>query len=69
MMYARKYTKRYYKLLLVVGTSLIISTVYLRYHYVIDVIAGIILAVAIYYIAPYLYQRIKSWKNIKFTIL
>lgn len=29
---------------LIMGCSLIFSTVYLRYHYVVDVIAGIILA-------------------------
>jgi len=42
---AARYQPRLFYPLLVVCVSLIISTVYLRYHYVIDVIAGILLAV------------------------
>jgi len=42
--------------LLIIGTSLIFSTVYLRYHYVVDVIAGFGLAVLVIYIAPWLYR-------------
>ncbi|MDA3843835.1 MAG: phosphatase PAP2 family protein [Candidatus Kapabacteria bacterium] len=37
----------------ILGFSLIFGTVYLRYHYLVDVIAGIILAVAAYYIEPW----------------
>jgi membrane-associated phospholipid phosphatase len=37
--------------------ALIFSTVYLRYHYVIDVIAGIVLTLLTIVIAPWLYQR------------
>jgi len=40
--------------------SLIISTVYLRYHWVIDVIAGIILTIIVYYISEWI---INSWIN------
>ncbi len=36
-------------------TGLIVSTVYLRYHYVIDVIAGIVLALVTIAVAPWLY--------------
>jgi membrane-associated phospholipid phosphatase len=35
-----KFNQKIKWILLVVGGSLIIATVYLRYHYVIDVIAG-----------------------------
>lgn len=38
-------------------TGLIISTVYLRYHYVIDVIAGAILTGLTVMLAPLLYDR------------
>ena len=40
--------------------SLILSTVYLRYHWVIDVIAGIILAVIVYYVTEWI---INVWIN------
>jgi membrane-associated phospholipid phosphatase len=36
------------------------STVYLRYHYVIDVIAGLLLAIAVMAGAPALYRRLES---------
>lgn len=55
MYYAFKYHKKYFYLLLIVGTSLIFSTVYLRYHYVVDVIAGILLALLVIFIAPRIY--------------
>ena len=66
MIYAKKYSKSYYYILLIIGTSLIISTVYLRYHYVVDVIAGIILAVVIFMIAPVIYNKIRRLDKILF---
>ena len=66
MMYAKKYSKSYFYILLVIGTSLIISTVYLRYHYVVDVIAGIILAVVVFMIAPAIYSKIRRLDKILF---
>ena len=38
------------------GTGVIVSTVYLRYHYVIDVVAGALLAVTVVMIAKPLYR-------------
>ena len=35
--------------------ALMVSTVYLRYHYVIDVIAGIALCAVAVFLAPFLY--------------
>ncbi len=58
--YAWKYSKRYFWILMVVGTSLIISTVLLRYHYIIDVVAGALLAVIIVSIAIPLYQMLNN---------
>jgi membrane-associated phospholipid phosphatase len=57
MWYARKHSKSYFRILLVVGSSLIFSTVYLRYHYVIDVLAGVVLAGIVMAIAPLLYRK------------
>jgi membrane-associated phospholipid phosphatase len=67
MFYARRHAPRYFLVLTVIGTGLILSTVYLRYHYVIDVIAGILLAIAVWYSAPYLYRKISGAKSLKFN--
>jgi membrane-associated phospholipid phosphatase len=54
--YARKFRERALTaLLLPAVTGLILSTVYLRYHYVVDVLAGIALTVLTVYLAPPLY--------------
>lgn len=63
MIYAWKYSKKYFWVLSIVGTSMIISTVFLRYHYVIDVIAGALLAYLVYSISDPLYQRLKDWSQ------
>jgi membrane-associated phospholipid phosphatase len=42
---------------------MIFSTVFLRYHYVIDVIAGALLASVVYIIAEPLYQILKQWSK------
>src|SRR4029434_3522028 len=41
---AARYQRRLFYPLLIITVSLMVSTVYLRYHYVIDVIAGVLLA-------------------------
>jgi membrane-associated phospholipid phosphatase len=58
MWYARKYSKTYFRILMVIGTSLIFSTVYLRYHYVIDVLAGFLLTGVVLGVAPVLYRKL-----------
>jgi membrane-associated phospholipid phosphatase len=58
MWYAWKYWRTYFWILVVVGSSLIFSTVYLRYHYVIDVAAGLALAGLIIVVAPLLYRKL-----------
>jgi membrane-associated phospholipid phosphatase len=58
--YAWKYReKTLFRVLVPTVSALIVSTVYLRYHYVIDVIAGILLAVLTIFISP-LMQRLLS---------
>lgn len=53
---ARRYkTPLFYIFLPVVG-ALILSTVYLRYHYVIDLVAGVSFAIGSFFIAPRLYR-------------
>ena len=38
-------------------TALIISTVYLRYHWVIDVILGALLAMVVFYLTEWIFDR------------
>jgi membrane-associated phospholipid phosphatase len=54
--YARRFHRKTFWWLLPVGSGVIISTVYLRYHYVVDVAAGALFAIAIVTIAKPLYQ-------------
>jgi len=57
---ARRYEKTIFCFFLPVVCGLILSTVYLRYHYVIDLIAGAALAIGCMLIAPWLYRM---WKR------
>ncbi|MCX8050891.1 MAG: phosphatase PAP2 family protein [Chlorobi bacterium] len=43
-------------LVTIVGSSLIVATVYLRYHYVVDLIAGAICALAMLWLEPRVYR-------------
>ena len=56
--YAQRFHRRTFWWILPAGSALVISTVYLRYHYVIDVIAGALLALAIILMAKPLYRRL-----------
>lgn len=56
--YARKFHRRLFWWMLVPASALIISTVYLRYHYVIDIIAGALLALAVILVAKPLYRAL-----------
>ena len=58
--YARRFHRRTFWLLLPVGSALIFSTVYLRYHYIIDVIAGAATAVIVILIARPLYRLLSQ---------
>ena len=62
MYYAWKYQRKYFYVLAVIGTSLIFSTVYLRYHYVSDVIGGLLLAAFVVLTAKPVYKRLRGEK-------
>jgi len=62
MFYAFKYQRNYFYILLVIGTSLIVSTVYLRYHYVADVIGGLILTIVVIWSAGFVYKFLNNRK-------
>jgi membrane-associated phospholipid phosphatase len=57
---ARRYEKTIFYFFLPVVCGLILSTVYLRYHYVIDLIAGTALTIGCLLIAPSLYRMWKA---------
>ena len=54
---AWRYAKRFFPIALVWGLLIIFSTVYLRYHYVFDLIAGILLGLLVYWYGHGIAQR------------
>ena len=54
LLFAFKHQKTYAFIFLPFAISLFISTLYLRYHYFIDMIAGFILATVMFYLGPIL---------------
>lgn len=52
LLFAFKHQKTYAFIFLPFAIALFISTLYLRYHYFIDMIAGFILATAMFYLGP-----------------
>jgi membrane-associated phospholipid phosphatase len=57
MVYAWRYLRRWAVPYTVLGVSILLSTVYLRWHYVTDVVAGITLALLSAWLAPRLQRR------------
>lgn len=60
---AFRYSTKFRWIILIVSIGIIISTIYLRYHYAIDVIAGIVTALLILIFEPQLRTFIKSIKD------
>jgi membrane-associated phospholipid phosphatase len=58
--YARRFHRRTYRVFLPLGIAIIVSTVYLRYHYVVDVVAGGLLALAIIVSAPRIFRESRA---------
>lgn len=54
LLFAFKHQKRYAFLFLPFAIALFISTLYLRYHYFVDMIAGFLLAIIVFYLGPLL---------------
>jgi membrane-associated phospholipid phosphatase len=57
---AWRYRTRWRWLITIGGTSVVITTVYLRYHYAVDVLAGLTLAMIVFAIHPWI---IKAWEK------
>ena len=60
LFYAKKFSRKYYFFMIPVTTLMIISTVYLRYHYVIDVIAGVLLFIVLITLGPFIYKKLQK---------
>ncbi len=58
--YAGRYHKKYFLFMLPVSILMVYSTVYLRYHYVIDIVAGVVLLGLIIWSGDRLYGWIKK---------
>jgi len=58
---AYRYQKFLFYLFLPIISALILSTVYLRYHYVIDLFAGVSLAIGCVIVGP----RLFGWWNVE----
>jgi membrane-associated phospholipid phosphatase len=63
--YARRFHRPTFWWMLPIGTALILSTVYLRYHYVVDVIAGAAAAILVILIAKPLYRLLNGQKGLE----
>lgn len=57
MLIARKYHRKMYLIFLPIAVGILISLVYLRYHYVIDVLAGALLALLSWIFGNRLYEK------------
>lgn len=59
---AIRYKSKLRYIITIFGTSLIIATVYLRYHYVVDILAGIIFAIISIFLHNLIWKRYKNRK-------
>lgn len=62
LMLSKKYAPQFYRFSWPVVVILIISTVYIKAHYAVDIIGGVIIAPFILYLSNFLYQ-LPTWKN------
>jgi membrane-associated phospholipid phosphatase len=63
MMLAVKYRSKLRYVILIIGTGLIFSTLYMRYHYGVDVLAGVICAIISYKTEPLIRKLISKKFN------
>lgn len=54
LIYSFVLARKLFYILLIPGISLVLATVYLRHHYVIDIFAGFALAIFSYFVSPYI---------------
>jgi len=59
---ARSISKRWSAIYLAYAVLIMLATVYLRYHYTVDLVAGILVAALVLYAAPHLELRSRKWE-------
>jgi membrane-associated phospholipid phosphatase len=62
LLYAFKFRKLLFGLLLLPAVLLVLATIYLRHHYVVDILAGFALAVWTYHVAPHVDR---AWNRLR----
>ncbi|MDI6767754.1 MAG: phosphatase PAP2 family protein, partial [Bacteroidota bacterium] len=62
MYFAQRYRLKVRYLIHIFGSLLIIATVYLRYHYVIDLVGGVLFMIFTIWSAPKLVRWWERWK-------
>lgn len=65
-LYAFRNSRRLFWILSPLVLSLFVSTIYLRYHYLVDVVAGLILAPLCFFLANSLFKR---WNEIRLSLV
>jgi membrane-associated phospholipid phosphatase len=60
LLFYREHDRPFYYIYLLPFIILVLSTIYLRYHYLIDVLVGIPLSVFCYYIGEWTFQKFQS---------
>jgi len=63
LIYAFKYKRPYFYIFLPIGIGLILGTVYLRHHYVVDIFAGFALAIIVFFAAPKITRQWQKWRD------
>jgi membrane-associated phospholipid phosphatase len=59
LLLALRQSRRLFLILLPIGLGVFVSTVYCRYHYVIDVLAGLLLALPMPWLGRWAYERLR----------
>ena len=62
---AWRFHKGLFWIFLPIGVSLIVATVYLRHHYVVDIYAGLFLCAAVWHITPYIDRKWRAYQDKK----
>ena len=62
LIYSWKYKRLFFWLFLPIAIGLVIATVYLRHHYVVDIFAGFALAIGVFLLTPKLLKLWRGWQ-------
>lgn len=60
LMFYRRYDRPFFSCYLLPFVLLVMSTIYLRYHYVIDLVCGVMLSLACFHLGDYVFKKISD---------